>query len=530
MKSKAKLDYNRLLIFHEARKRRIFVGELVYLKDEDQYELIYDKDYAHSKKAIPIGPELDLFSLRHKSSKGKLFPSFTDRIPLKTNPAYIDYCKSQGVDPDEANPIILLISIGKRGPSSFIFESAYKNEFSIDDVVQLQNQLNITRYDFAEAFDFNILTLQKLESGKSQDKNTLKRLQIYLEFPEVALWQLKQTGVRINHNSYSKLINYFKSQTKDLNQLSEVILFNEALSYAKDNNISSLQNLLKNTRNRIFENLKILRQSYENSIDADNLNLIMDKFINTASPLFQILFAAYLVLNKKIFNSLLSQFLFDLLEIDDWKKQGGLMKIHHIPELLVYVCHYLLGTLSINNHDLENIIIISKIKLPIYTEHGHYKYLYENRSLTGWVESLDRDCFKSFQFLFDAYNRWSWLKFLFANELDFKKSLVCYQTTIIMLNYFDAVHTNCLETMNLYNTCCNIPPSSAIADNEIKRYANHYLIENREFFNQYLVEKNISKEKVINQWELWLKEMGKFRYQHFSIWLFENTLIKNIID
>lgn len=124
-----KLDESRLKIFHESRKGRTLVGELIYNKDNNSHELIYDKNYAYSKNAIPISPDLDLFKLRHQSKKGKLFPSFIDRIPDKSNPAYNDYCKAQGISPTEKNPIILLGSIGKRGPSSFIFEPVYYLNF-----------------------------------------------------------------------------------------------------------------------------------------------------------------------------------------------------------------------------------------------------------------------------------------------------------------------------------------------------------------------------------------------------------------
>src|SRR5437870_1618161 len=106
-----KADENRLQIFHEGRKRRVLVGELIYKKGKDRYELIYNKSYASSKNAIPIGPDLTLFKLRHQSEKGQLFSSLIDRLPMKSNPAYKDYCHAQGVSPNEKNPIILLGSI-----------------------------------------------------------------------------------------------------------------------------------------------------------------------------------------------------------------------------------------------------------------------------------------------------------------------------------------------------------------------------------------------------------------------------------
>jgi DNA-binding XRE family transcriptional regulator len=211
MNSKLKLDDSRLYIFHEGR-RRIFVGELIYYKDNDKYKLIYDKKYAHSKNAIPIGPELDLFKTGHVSAVGELFPSLRDRIPSKLNPAYKDYCKSQGISINEENPIILLGFIGKRGPSSFIFEPSYKNEFSKKDILSFRENLKISQYDLATAFGLSEVTLQRIETGKSQDDNTLTRIQIYFEFPEVALWQLKQTGNKVRSDVLVKLVSYFESK------------------------------------------------------------------------------------------------------------------------------------------------------------------------------------------------------------------------------------------------------------------------------------------------------------------------------
>ncbi len=208
-----KPDEYRLKIFHESRKRRILVGELIYNKNNDRYELIYDKNYAYSKNAIPISPDLDLFKLRHHSEKGKLFPSFIDRIPDKSNPAYNDYCEAQGISTTEKNPIILLGSIGRRGPSSFVFEHVYYSKFDSSDIINLRKQLQITQHDLAKALDISQTTLQRIEAGVSSDLTTLRYMQILLNFPEVALWQLKQTGCQVHQEVLTKLIKYFQSKT-----------------------------------------------------------------------------------------------------------------------------------------------------------------------------------------------------------------------------------------------------------------------------------------------------------------------------
>jgi len=214
MNHQLKLDENRLQIFHEGRKRRIFVGDLIYNSKTNRYELIYDKKYIRSKNAIPIGAELSLFKIHHESEKNKLFPSMQDRIPDKSNPAYKDYCHSQGISPSEKNPIILLGAIGKRGPSSFIFEPVYRSYFDYNEIVKLRTELDISQDDLAKAFEIRKSTLQRIEAGVSKEFNTLKRIQILFEFPEVALWQLKQSGGNIHGKVLNKLIKYFENNAQ----------------------------------------------------------------------------------------------------------------------------------------------------------------------------------------------------------------------------------------------------------------------------------------------------------------------------
>ncbi len=156
----------------------------------------------------------DLFKEKYLSLKGELFPVLQDRIPSRENPAYADYCYSQGISVKEVNPIVLLRAIGKRGPSSFVFEPVYENLFSVADIKKLRDELDISQNDLALAFDISKVTLHKIETGESRDSNTMKLIQIYFEFPEVALWQLLQTGSHVHSNVLSKLVQYFSGKTQ----------------------------------------------------------------------------------------------------------------------------------------------------------------------------------------------------------------------------------------------------------------------------------------------------------------------------
>lgn len=219
MRYPLKLDKTRVMIFHEGRTRRIKVGELSYDAKKNKYVLTYDEKYTQLKNAIALGPTLSLFQLRHYSEKGKMFPIFLDRIPDKHNPAYADYCHSQGISSEESNPLVLLGTIGRRGPSTFIFEAVYATTFTPKDITQFREKLNITQHDFALAFDISQATLQRIESGKSVDENTLKRIEMLFTFPEAALWQLKQTGGWVHRKVLIRLLTYFDSITRRSNMI-----------------------------------------------------------------------------------------------------------------------------------------------------------------------------------------------------------------------------------------------------------------------------------------------------------------------
>jgi HipA-like protein len=177
-------------VFLERRKTRMYVGCLK--KEKKQFVFTYDEKYFRTKNIISLGPE---FPLTKKQFFSKvLFPSFDDRIPSKENPAYPEYCLATGINPNEKDPFILLSTIGQRGPSSFIFSPIYKRFFTEKDVIKFRHSLGITTREFAQIFEVSQSSLNSFERKKSVGKDFLKKLEILLRFPEVALYFLKING------------------------------------------------------------------------------------------------------------------------------------------------------------------------------------------------------------------------------------------------------------------------------------------------------------------------------------------------
>lgn len=206
-------DPDLLEVYSELKKSKSLVGKLRYDQKSKRYIFEYDRKYLLSKSSIPIGPELPLSKPTHLSKAGELFPSLLDRIPSRQNAAYEEYCLSQGISPQEKNPIILLSTIGRRGPSTFVFEAVHREPDIVQRLKHFRKEMDVNLREIAAAFDLNFLTLHKIEHGKSRDKNTLKLLTVYLTFPKTALWQIELNQRKLHKDLLAKLTQFFSNKT-----------------------------------------------------------------------------------------------------------------------------------------------------------------------------------------------------------------------------------------------------------------------------------------------------------------------------
>ena len=197
-------------VYLERRKTRQYVGQLTKQKNK-LFVFEYDKDYRHSNYPIDLGPDLPVTKKKHTAST--LFPSFEDRIPSRRNPAYPEYCKSVGITPSEKDPLVLLSTIGKRGPSSFIFTPVFENQkFSGKDLKKFRKNLKLSIRDFARLFDISSASVYRIENNKTSGQHTLKRIADYYKSPQTALEKIKQTGILINDKKREFVEKFFQSK------------------------------------------------------------------------------------------------------------------------------------------------------------------------------------------------------------------------------------------------------------------------------------------------------------------------------
>ncbi len=200
-----------VFVFLEKRKTRTLVGEL--LKQNGVFVFTYDENYFKADSVIPLGPEFPLTQRKFESKK--LFPSLEDRIPSSHNPAYIEYCQFMGIDPKEKDELVLLSTIGRKGPSSFIFYPNYEHEITFNNVIEFRKSLNLTTREFAHVFDLSQASLNALERKRILGKEILKRLEIFYHFPSVAASYLMINGGYLTHDKFNDAISVLRDKVEE---------------------------------------------------------------------------------------------------------------------------------------------------------------------------------------------------------------------------------------------------------------------------------------------------------------------------
>jgi HipA-like protein len=195
-------------VFLEKRRTRLHVG--ILKRENAKLFFRYDESYFRAKNIIPLGPEFPL--TQREFSSDKLFPSLEDRIPSLQNPAYPEYCLAMGIDPKERDPIILLSTIGRKGPSSFIFYPIFDRKVTAEDVIKFRESLGLTTREFSAIFEFSQSSLNALERNRILGNEILKRLEIILNFPNVALDFLLINGGHLIYEKWVKATNKLKEE------------------------------------------------------------------------------------------------------------------------------------------------------------------------------------------------------------------------------------------------------------------------------------------------------------------------------
>jgi len=203
------VDYSNLIAvdaYAESGKSRIFVGRLT--RSDSGFVFEYDSLYLRMNTAVSIGVELPLTGKRFVSKS--FFASLLDRIPSRKNPAYVDYCSHVGIKVEENNLLILLATIGSRGPSSIVFEPVFPPSFSREDLKEYRASIGLSLRDFALLFGVSASTLNRIEIGTAGGRDVMRRMEIYVKFPDVALFEIGRNKPYVHRDTFRRAKNHLR--------------------------------------------------------------------------------------------------------------------------------------------------------------------------------------------------------------------------------------------------------------------------------------------------------------------------------
>lgn len=189
-------------VFSQTKSKRDYVGRL--WRENGRFHFEYDRRYQRHKGAVGLGPE---FPLHQKNfSNVEIFPSLADRIPSRQNPAYPDYCAQWGIDVEESDPIVLLRTIGRRGPSTFIFESTIQI-VNGNTIQKFREQHGLNQREFAALLGLPQFTVGKLEKGLVRSIPIMTYVEICMEVPQALKWLVEKRGQYIHDEKCDKIIS-----------------------------------------------------------------------------------------------------------------------------------------------------------------------------------------------------------------------------------------------------------------------------------------------------------------------------------
>jgi DNA-binding transcriptional regulator YiaG len=199
----------RINVFSQTKESRILVG--VLWREDNKYCFRYNQPYTRLKSGISLGLELPKFNTGIMRSR-ELFSSLADRIPSRQNPEYAHYCLQWNISPDEQDQLVLLSTIGNRGPSSFLFRRAEDELIKGDDVRTFRKKFGLSIREFAAFIDIQPATLLRTEQGAFSSKMLLRLCEMLINVPSALDHQLHLRGQFLHDDKIAKIKGYLNLQ------------------------------------------------------------------------------------------------------------------------------------------------------------------------------------------------------------------------------------------------------------------------------------------------------------------------------
>ena len=284
--------------------------------------------------------------------------------------------------------------------------------------------------------------------------------------------------------------------------------YEKAFKLVRAGDVLGWRQLVKQIRPNVFESLVRWRQGELDGQEpkSEEIFQIVDKAVGIISPLMVVALAG-VESGREEFKDQKS-LLDDLLNITGWDSIGDTTWVR-IPYALGYVYHSLHGNLSLTTNQLDLALNLARVKIPCIYNRKKLFHVWKIHELVGWASSFGPNCVDGWTYLVNAYKRWEWLSLIFADDMEYRSSLVAYYMILNVHELAELIDSDRGNELN-DSYSLNLPfefdvPLTFMFENqEIYQRAISLLRRNPESLTQLWTGLNVTQEQMKYSWENWV--------------------------
>ncbi len=286
--------------------------------------------------------------------------------------------------------------------------------------------------------------------------------------------------------------------------------YDSAFELARADDIMGWSRLIKRIRPNAFKSLVKWRKEELDGQRVENIeqrHQVMDKAVDIVAPLISVALVGVESCDEQ-FNDQKS-LLDDLLNMEGWNPAGYGPWIE-IPYALGYVYHSLHGSLCIQTNQLDLALNLALARFPLPTGPTYTKSLWKNIQLMGYCQSLGIERKEGWRYLANAYERWEWLSHIFANDSEYRSSLVAYYMALSMhelaveITTGRKIRSKPFSSFNLPFDFLNVPFDFLYERYEIKQRAT-LLLRRDPALPELWTSLGVTQNQMRDSWEAWIK-------------------------
>lgn len=275
------------------------------------------------------------------------------------------------------------------------------------------------------------------------------------------------------------------------------------------------QQLVKRIRQNISNCFKEWKLEFEEQ-ERDSTEKILEtvnKAVDIVSPLLSVALAG--VESEKIDFNDQKSVLHDLFTIVEWKDSSYITWMN-MPDVLRYVYHSLHGGLCLRTNQLNLALSLARENVRvIYPKSQGRGMVWETPQLTihYYFNASATDLWK---YLVTAYERWEWLSPIFANDTEYRASLVAYYLALNIHELANHIASSTQIDLDNYDFKVRLNFLSEVY--EINERAIDILLHNPRL-SELWESLGVTQERMKHSWRKWIEKCrGGFgnTYQGYS--------------